>query len=553
MNPELYIDFSISKNRVLYIAKLLLEANDWIKSVDVQEKLSISPAQFSRDLKKVRNLLAGYDIQIVSKPHYGIHVLGKEYDIRRCLSSVFSQLWKSNGEDSEQQCIRSIILNACESKEFEVSSFTINNLTGYLYATYKRIGYPLSIVLSKSNKEKLKDCMEYELAQKILCQMSENFDINFDEEDRYAIAIQLRAMKIGNETNTISMSLVEKMIEKIREEYGIDLEKNLDFKMMLAVHVTPLIERVKYKINIENPLLAEIKSKFLLEYDISLCCAKVIEKEYKCILSEDEIGNLAIYIKIALSQMETQRKKKVLLICSTGRGTVQLLKLQIETLYRDEIENLDFCDIYQFSKLDLSKYDAVFTTIRLPENAILSSIPVFFVDSLMQISDEKNIELFLKKGLDINNQLKFFRKDMFFGDIDVKDQNECIHEIVQRLNKVCELPDGFEKAIERREALTSTYFENSRVAFPHPDRILTDYSFVSVSVLKKPISWANGKVQVVLLSSFEKKFIKNYQDVFQIISKIITEKKYVDMLVEHPKYETLRQVVWMITGSNEES
>ena len=82
---------------------------------------------------------------------------------------------------------------------------------------------------------------------------------------------------------------------------------------------------------------------------------------------------------------------------------------------------------------------------------------------------------------------------------------------------------------------------------------MTDYSFVSVSVLKKPISWANGKVQVVLLSSFEKKFIKNYQDVFQIISKIITEKKYVDMLVEHPKYETLRQVVWMITGSNEES
>lgn len=549
MDCQSYTDFSVSKNRILYIAKLLLESKEWIKSMDIQEQLGVSSAQFSRDLKKVRSLLDEYDIQVISKPHYGIHVKGKEYDVRRCLSSIFSQLWKNNGEDHEQLKIQAIIINACESLGFEISSFTINNLTGYLYATYKRLGYKLAIILSESNKSSLKNCKEYILAEKILLQMQEIFDFIFSEEDVYITAIQLRAMKIGNETNFISMSLVEKMIIRIRREYGIDLENNLDFKMMLAFHITPLLERVEYKIDIENPLLSEIKGKFLLEYDISLCCAKVIEEEYKCTLSEDEIGYLAIYIKIALSQLGIQKKKRILIVCSTGRGTVQLLKLQIETMYRDEIETLDFCDIFQIRKMDLSAYDVVFTTVMLPQDSILSNIPVFFVDSLMQITEEKNIGMFLKTGSDLKSKLNFFRKDMFFGDIEVPDQDACIHEIVKRLSNVCKLPEGFEEAVKKREELTSTYFENSRVAFPHPYRILSDYSFISVSVLKKPIFWSGGKVQVVLLSSFEKKFIKNNQDIFGIISKIITEKKYVDMLIGQPEYETLQKIVSMIAGS----
>lgn len=553
MGCESNINFSASENRVLFIAKLLLETDEWIKSIDVQDTLAISPAQLSRDLKKVRSLLAEYDIEIISKPHYGIHAQGKEYDIRRCLSSVFGQLWKNNGEDQEQLDIQSIIINTCSSLKFEVSSFIINNLTGYLYATYKRFGNKLAFVLSEENKNSLLSSIEYELAGKILSQMRLRFDFTYDEDDILIIAIQLRAMKVSNETNFISMSLVEKMIVRIRKEYGIDLEANLDFKMMLAVHITPLLERVEYKINIVNPLLAEIKSKFLVEYDISLCCAKVIEEEYKCVLSEDEIGYLAIYIKIALSQLASSKKKKVLLVCSTGRGTVQLLRLQIQTLYKEEIEALDFCDLYQIDKMDLSGYDAVFTTVMLPENSMLSSIPVFFVDSLMQIAEEKNIEMFLKKGIDINAKIGFFRKDMFFGDVDVPDQESCIHEMVSRLSKVCELPDDFEEAVKRREELTSTYFENSRVAFPHPYRILTDYSFISVFVLKKPIVWSRGKVQVVLLSSFEKKFIKNNQDIFEIISNIITENKYVDMLIERPEYETLQKIILMITSASRDS
>jgi lichenan operon transcriptional antiterminator len=43
-------------------------------------------------------------------------------------------------------------------------------------------------------------------------------------------------------------------------------------------------------------------------------------------------------------------------------------------------------------------------------------------------------------------------------------------------------------------------------AFPHPNRIMTLDTFVSVCVLKKPVQWGNGKVQLILLSSFEKGF-----------------------------------------------
>lgn len=524
MDTELNTDISIMENRILYIAQLLLESGEWNKSIDIQERLCISSAQFSRDLKKVRSLLSEYDIQIVSKPHYGIRIQGLEYDIRRCLSSIFKQLLENNSEDQEQLRIRSIIINECEIMNFTVSSFTLNNLIGYLYATYRRVENKLSIVISDVNKKSLGESDEYILASNILKKMQEIFHLQFTDDDIYSVTIQLRAVKVGNETNFMSLSLVEKMIKRIRSEYGIELENNLDFKMMLAVHITPLLERVKYKVDIKNPLLQDIKSKYLLEYDISICCAKIIEEEYQCILSEDEIANLAIYIKIALSQTATLKKKRILLVCSTGRGSVQLLKYQFEKKYGDTIELLEFCDIFQVSKLDLARYDAIFTTVMLTDGSIEANIPVFFVDSLMEIPDEKNIDMFLKTGSDFDSKLNFFREDMFFGDMDVPNQDTCIHEIVKRLKSVCNLPDDFEEAIKKREELTSTHFGNGCAAFPHPYKIMTNYSFISVTVLKRPIIWGEGKVQVVLLSSFEKKFIKNNQDVFNIISKIITKK-----------------------------
>ena len=547
MDTELNTDISIMENRILYIAQLLLESGEWNKSIDIQERLCISSAQFSRDLKKVRSLLSEYDIQIVSKPHYGIRIQGLEYDIRRCLSSIFKQLLENNSEDQEQLRIRSIIINECEIMNFTVSSFTLNNLIGYLYATYRRVENKLSIVISDVNKKSLGESDEYILASNILKKMQEIFHLQFTDDDIYSVTIQLRAVKVGNETNFMSLSLVEKMIKRIRSEYGIELENNLDFKMMLAVHITPLLERVKYKVDIKNPLLQDIKSKYLLEYDISICCAKIIEEEYQCILSEDEIANLAIYIKIALSQTATLKKKRILLVCSTGRGSVQLLKYQFEKKYGDTIELLEFCDIFQVSKLDLARYDAIFTTVMLTDGSIEANIPVFFVDSLMEIPDEKNIDMFLKTGSDFDSKLNFFREDMFFGDMDVPNQDTCIHEIVKRLKSVCNLPDDFEEAIKKREELTSTHFGNGCAAFPHPYKIMTNYSFISVTVLKRPIIWGEGKVQVVLLSSFEKKFIKNNQDVFNIISKIITKKKYTDLLINKPEYKSLQNIISIIS------
>ncbi|MFR7592055.1 MAG: BglG family transcription antiterminator [Longibaculum sp.] len=546
MNTESMNDLSITENRIIYIAQLLLETREWSKSIDLQEQVGVSPAQFSRDLKKVRSLLNEYGIQLISKPHYGMRIKGTEYDIRRCLSSIFKKLWEENDEDPEQNEIRSIIIKECEKMNFKVSSFTLNNLIGYLYAAFKRVENPLSIIESDTNKQSLVKSKEYVLAKNILKKLQETFGIMFSQEETLSVTIQLRAIKLENETSFISLSLVDKMIERIRKEYDIDLDNNLDFKMMLALHITPLLERVTYKVDITNPLLSEIKSKFLLEYDISICCAKVIEEEYNCLLSEDEIGNLAIYIKIALSQMSAQKRKRVLLVCSTGRGSVQLLKLQFARQYGDAIETLDFCDVFQVSQLDLSKYDAIFTTVMLKDKDVSLKLPVFFVDSLMEILDEKNIGVFLKTGSDLKSKLQFFREDMFFGDIDVSNQDDCIHEIVERLKKVCQLPDDFEEAIKKREELTSTHFGNGRAAFPHPYRIMTDYSFISVTVLKKPIVWGEGKVQVVLLSSFEKKFIKNNQDIFEIISKIITKKKYTDLLINKPVYETLQNIIFMI-------
>lgn len=550
---ELQSQFALQENRVCYIAQRLLEADDWLKATQFQDEVGVSSAQLSRDMKRVRGCLQRYDLELQSKPHYGLRVAGTEYNIRMCLSYILKQKrklgegWMAEAAmDAELERIQQVVLECCDAAEFRLSNLMLENLTGYLYVACKRSRNRLDAALDPREKDALEGGQEYRIAEEIVRQISQNLRDSIQPEDVYYVAAHLRSVNVGGKANCISLTLVNKMVERIRQEYGIDLENNLDFKMMLALHVAPLMERVRYHIPLENPLLDEIKSKFLLEYDLSLCCAEVIEQECQSRLSEDEVGYVAIYIKLALNQIAQLKPKNILLVCATGRGSAQLMKYQLQQQYGAAIGQLDCCESIHLPDSDLSRYDAVFTTVPLAGTIASLNIPVFLVDSLMGRKDAESIGKFLSNGSNLGQILDCFRPELFFGVLDAADQGECIQLLCKKIREHRPLPEGFEEAVKIREQMASTNLGEGRVAFPHPCKIMTEETFISVAVLKRPIPWGEGRVQLVLLSSFEKKFIKQRQDVFKIISEIITNRKYAEMLIADPAYHTLIRIIKQI-------
>ena len=108
----------------------------------------------------------------------------------------------------------------------------------------------------------------------------------------------------------------------------------------LANHISPLLRRLDNKIYIKNNMLHEIKA----------CYAEIFNKTEKVslemteqfgfsMLSADEIGFLTLYF-VRFRELN-QLPIKAVVMCSSGIGISELLKLKIETTFK----NLDIVKV----------------------------------------------------------------------------------------------------------------------------------------------------------------------------------------------------------------
>jgi len=109
-----------------------------------------------------------------------------------------------------------------------------------------------------------------------------------------------------------------------------------------------------------------------------------------------------------------------------------------------------------------------------------------------------------------------------------------------RLNEVYNLPASFDLAVLEREDFFSTDYGNL-VAFPHPTTVQTDETFISVTVLDKPIFWERNIVQVVLTVSISQveDDQENLQKLYAVTANLITDEVSIKTLIENPNYKTL--------------
>ncbi len=75
-----------------YLCKKFLWQNKEINIDDISEELGYSRSNLRDVIKASRSYMSNYGINIVNRPHYGLNVEGNEYDIRRCLVSIYSYM-----------------------------------------------------------------------------------------------------------------------------------------------------------------------------------------------------------------------------------------------------------------------------------------------------------------------------------------------------------------------------------------------------------------------------------------------------------------------------
>ncbi|WP_241960680.1 helix-turn-helix domain-containing protein [Mammaliicoccus vitulinus] len=80
------LNFNNQDSRIRYIMKKLLLDNHYTKLESLSESMFVSVGTLKNDMNEMRKILSQYEIEIVSRPNYGMKIIGKEFQIRYAIA-----------------------------------------------------------------------------------------------------------------------------------------------------------------------------------------------------------------------------------------------------------------------------------------------------------------------------------------------------------------------------------------------------------------------------------------------------------------------------------
>jgi len=505
-------EFLDKDERVFYILRRLLLEKDFIKLEHLSEEMFVSLSTLQNDLKDVKEILKKYNLSIKNRPHYGSKIEGDEYMKRLCLSNT---LLERNHEVfiSEESMhvidpdlfkkIKEIIIKKVDKYKIEISDISLENLATHIAIAFRRIQE--GFVIGEISDFDAEDYpFENIVAKEIIKEVEAISGLTFPKEEMNYIIIHLLGTKIINKKELEEFSkfdevetIINRMLERLFSEYNWDFRDDHEFIQALTLHIRPAMNRMRYRMNIRNPLLNDIKKKYPAAFQAAIIASKCIEEYLQMEVIEDEIAYIALHIGVALERMKLKKKqiKRVLIVCASGVGSAKLLSYRVQYMFDQEIQIVDTITFYNLISYDLSLIDLIISTIPIKEDL---GVPVLVVNTFLDDKDVHNIKSFLTMNQN-NNISKFLSPERIFLHQDLQDWESIIRFLCAQLVKLNLVEEDYVNLVMERELIAPTSFGNL-VAIPHPIKSVTKETFWTVCTLRNPIKWYDDQsVQFICL------------------------------------------------------
>ena len=524
-----------SENRIAQIILLLIEVSDYIKTEDLADKIYVSRATVDRLLVKIKDIIKDYDLKIVARQKYGIKIEGSEMSKRLCYSH-FSLSNDSSLYNQQLLAVHEILLNTFEHYSYNISDASFNNLTFHIMIALERIKHNNYIEddLEIDTNQYVK---EYCIAKDIISKLEDKFAIQCPEGEMKDIMIHVVGKQSINDENVVSNELiqdVDNIFEIIYSSMNIDFRDDMELRTMLILHMQPMMTRLKYRLKQQNPLLENIKREMSQGYEIALIAKKYIEDKMHIYVNDDEVGYMALYFSLAIERKKKSLpvKKKVLVVCTTGRGTSKILQFKLMKRYHLKEEDIKLTSLLSLNNIDESLYSCIYSTV--PINVKLN-IPVVVLDSALGDIDfdyQSKINSINNNHFKLNENLVFFQQDF-------KSKEEILSFMCDKIIKIYNLDNTFKEQVFYREEMSSTEVGN-RVVLPHPFHYDGEI-IISILILKKPICWKNTMVKFVFLVALPSQETTRSKEINNAISMIICDPNILNDIENNQNYEYIQK------------
>ncbi|WP_053218298.1 BglG family transcription antiterminator [Virgibacillus senegalensis] len=547
------------ETRIVYVMEKLLFHSGYVKMETLAEELYISRSTLQNDLKHVRSILETYELAVDQRPGYGIKVIGKETNIRFCISEyLFNQKpsfieasgnWRDILPSEHLEHIRTAILTSLRKHSIMISDIGLQNLITHIAISCKRIQSENQVEMNEMQWEEMRSLQEYEVAREIMELVEEGLLVNFPEQEVMYLTLHLQGTKrskpdkrIAEEAVAIDPELVQvvkRMVKKIDELYSFRLADDEELLLHMCLHLRPAINRHKYQMNIRNPLLEDIKKNYPLSFEAALAGADELQKLLGIRVNEHEVGYLALHLEAAQERAKRRasRVSRCLIVCATGLGSAQLLLYKLEDRFGADLEIVGTTEYYSLEEQKLEDIDFIVTTIPIDRRM---PVPVVLVRTILGDSDVTKIRCLLEKE---KNLVECYMVETYtFLHRDFASPEEVIRFLSRRLAADGIVGDGYMESVLERESYAPTSFGNL-VAIPHPLEPMTDNTFWSIVTLKKPIVWADKLVQIVFLLNIDREKKQEAKPMFQALVRLVDNEKLLLQLLDCSSYKEFLQTI----------
>lgn len=537
--------FEDQSSRISYIISKLLDSNDYLKSADLADEMYISRSQISNDIKLAKNMLSSYHLTLISKPYYGIKIIGKENDIRNYIiqeklkikNLVCDEITHSFNSHEHIDDINNIVIKILTHSHYIISDIALQNLILHIVTAVNRIKSGHLIHMDSLNISPVYAHV-IEISKNILEKCADIYNFEFNDDEIFFLALNLYGKREFDKQEFITdeiNNLVFLGLYKIKEIFGLDFTSNLNLRISLGLHILPLLTRINTNMQLRNIMTFNIKQKYTLAYDLASTFTNTIIPSDKKIL-DDEIAYVALHFVNYIDENSPQKKKRMLIISSLRRSETILLQNNILRNF-PSIKEVKIIPKNSLSTTNVNNYNVICTTendIFINNNKI-QKISYFFNDT-----DIKKIELLLDGFNGPKDILDCFSEDLFYYG-DAPSKNAVIKRLYEMAYKQGLADEKLYHSIMNHENVTSTYFGNY-LAIPHPEIFLSETSFISVAILSKPILWDDEYVDIVFLVSIQ----KNNPNAFKLwsyLSFLISNNTTLEEIKKEPTFQNLSKVI----------
>lgn len=534
-------DLSNTDDRIRFLLNALLMANDHQSYDQLADIIFVGENTLQNYIRQIKDILAEYDLALLVKPGFGVKVLGREDDHRRCFMDRvvvrnmrsyvkgFSDEETRLFPDIDLDVLEHIVRSHIEHSDIVTTDYGFKNLLMHTALMVSRImhGYPVETSEDGEASSRVSLFLEGTCRD-----LEREFGISVCKAERGYLLLHILSNTYLDRSgidNQLFRGDVDALLEIVAQNYGFDLRDDHELKRNLLQHLSSTFSSKDLKIIKKNPLLNTIRSSFPLAFEIALASTSKVFDTEPYTLSEDEAGYVALHIGAAIERRTPQNRPlhKVILVCGSGNSIASMLESRLLTYFGDRISIAHSISYREFCELDGADLeDTAFVVTTVPiENCPL---PRVLVDFSLSAQDTETISRMLngieKQATSLMGA--FFGPELFCRFTEPAGKGEVLERLCDMLQDQGITDEAFLSSVLEREALSDTTMD-PMFAIPHSLSPSSTETKVAVALLDQPLDWNAGskEVRIVFLLAVQAGDRANIEYLYDLLLNITNNRR----------------------------